>query len=56
MTLRRMGPSAKDFVANKDTENSAREAIRKQLVVLNDYLALMNNEIDPPDRTEDETE
>lgn len=56
MTLRRLGQSPQELIKSESLVASASEAIRKQLVILNNYMAAMNNEVDPPDRTEDEHE
>lgn len=56
MTLRRLGQSPQELIKSESLVACASEALRKQLVILNNYMAVMNDEIDPPDRTEDENE
>ncbi len=53
MSLRRLGPSAKDQVAINDGRRSAAERLLNEIQRLNDYLSLMTNEPDPP--TEEST-
>ena len=55
MSLSRLGITISDQVAIADGERSERESLLNQIKRLNDYLALMTNETEPPNEqsTED---
>jgi len=53
MSLNRLGPTIRDQVAVADGERSDRENLLNELRRLNNYLALMTNETDPPNEQED---
>ena len=57
MTLGRLGITNNDRLAILDSERSDRESLLNQMKRLNDFLALMTNETDPPseESTADET-
>ncbi len=48
MTLRKLGTSPKDQIASKDQDREEQLNLLNQIKRLNDYLAFMTNDADPP--------
>ena len=55
MSLRRLGLSVKDELAERQIDRDTRSALLKALNKMNDYFALMTEEIDPPTEQTDDT-
>jgi len=57
VSLRKLGVATKDQAAVIDAQRAEAESLLKEIKRLNDYLALMTNESDPPteESTSDET-
>ncbi len=53
MTLRKLGKTVRDQIETEALIMDANSDLLKELKILNDYMAVMNNEPSPPDRDEE---
>jgi len=53
MTLRKLGKSVRQQVADDETFKDGQDQLVKQMQLLNDYMALMTNEVEPPTETDE---
>ena len=53
MTLRKMGRTTKEEIVIEQTTNDSRQQLINQIQRLNDYMALMTNEPEPPTETDE---
>ncbi len=53
MTLRKLGKTVRAQIETEALIMDANSDLLKELKILNDYMAVMNNEPSPPDRDEE---